>query len=692
MSTAASYKTALIPMSITETTNFAMMSEVRASRDRDWQDLRAIFQWKMRTRRFLLPFLENQEADASGPMSMFLSSIVRIVKGYPRDDMDLARQMNEKLPGLSLQDEARLSEQEWIKLSDDLERVIRLSDEEEWSAQAISTLRDLRIERFRLDNPEISEEDIISYFPVPITDHPEEEIQDSVLAKVARDSVVNSDQLPADIRASVKDLDGRNADMRSKLLAEVVVKKNFRNIPSSFRKRIQENPAFTLLSKQGSAEAGESEFDHSEQTLEMKARLVAESFYLRPPRDQETSMPAFGSTKTLYAMPRIAKAALDASFIATKGSMVIIEVSRMSSQVSLVGHSSFLSNLVFAFNLPQNRNPQAPDIPSPPSRNNQDDFSAADWDDWAEKAELTSLLARTEMDEDDAKDKWFSIFRLLRSYRITPILFFKSALDFTMFRFFLNLDNLSVNDKDITFAAIVTADWSEQAIAKWSQWLNNKTAFDYQRRSDQFAQLSEIISQSFSSGQSRYASVINVDRSTMTVSALPIDFSLNSLTYGPWAKEFQARRIWAPSPSDMVVAFNGQEPRVYPTVFFSSNVIPQALLDQVHDRRAVEAALDQLQNQDANAYDFLAYVWNQVTSEFGPTADETFRYFYHEVRMMIAPVPVHTTAPVPLSTTKPIPVFFREGERINNVITDSPTFVQSFAWKQHAFLGWFKMI
>ena len=80
--TASSYKTALIPMSVTETTNFARMSEAKAKRDRDWQDLRAVLQWKLRARKFLVPFLKAQMRAETNPMSMRLASILRIVQGW----------------------------------------------------------------------------------------------------------------------------------------------------------------------------------------------------------------------------------------------------------------------------------------------------------------------------------------------------------------------------------------------------------------------------------------------------------------------------------------------------------------------------------------------------------------------------------------------------------------------------------
>ena len=68
-------------MSIVETTNFALMADTRAIRDRDWQDLRAILQWKLRTRKFLIPFLEARMRNESDPISMRLASILGIVKG-----------------------------------------------------------------------------------------------------------------------------------------------------------------------------------------------------------------------------------------------------------------------------------------------------------------------------------------------------------------------------------------------------------------------------------------------------------------------------------------------------------------------------------------------------------------------------------------------------------------------------------
>ena len=68
-------------MSIAETTNLALMADTRAARDRDWQDLRAILQWKLRTRKFLLPFLEARSRSATEPMSMALSSILAIIEG-----------------------------------------------------------------------------------------------------------------------------------------------------------------------------------------------------------------------------------------------------------------------------------------------------------------------------------------------------------------------------------------------------------------------------------------------------------------------------------------------------------------------------------------------------------------------------------------------------------------------------------
>ena len=79
--TASSYKTALVPMSVTETTQFAMMADTRAARDRDWQDMRAILQWKMRMRQFLVPFIERSMQGASEPMSLRLASILGIVQG-----------------------------------------------------------------------------------------------------------------------------------------------------------------------------------------------------------------------------------------------------------------------------------------------------------------------------------------------------------------------------------------------------------------------------------------------------------------------------------------------------------------------------------------------------------------------------------------------------------------------------------
>ena len=120
--TASSYKTALVPLSITETTTFAMMVEKRATRDRDWEDVRALLQWKLRTRQFLLPLLDSNIAQASNPISMHLTSIRRIIRTYPTDAQDLARQLDQRLPGSALLDESRLSEQEWIRLSDDLLR------------------------------------------------------------------------------------------------------------------------------------------------------------------------------------------------------------------------------------------------------------------------------------------------------------------------------------------------------------------------------------------------------------------------------------------------------------------------------------------------------------------------------------------------------------------------------------------
>ena len=671
-------------MSVAETTKLAMMTSARAVRDRDWQDLRAILQWKFRTRRFLLPMLDARRQEGSDPMSMYLASLIGIIKDYPRDEQDLARQLAEKLPGLALEDESRLSEQEWMRMTDDLQRVIRLSEEEEWTNLAVSTLRDLRMERFRLDNPNIPDEDVISYFPLPISAEKEEQLQDSLLARITTESVINKDQLPADIRATTKALDAANADLRSKLSAEIKSESNFRNLPTSFKKRVQENPAFCLLSKQGSAEAGELEFDQTENTLEIKAQLVADSFYLRPPKDFETAMPAFGSSTTLFAMPKVAQTALDASFIATKGTMMVIEVDRSSSFISLEAQATFSSKLIFGFNIPENRDPTHPDLPTPPDRRDQDDFSPLEWDNWSDSFTLTALLARQELDRDDCKDKWFSILRLLKSYRITPIFVFKSSLDFTMFRLSLNIDHWGTPENDLSFAAIVAGNWSESAISRWSQWLNNKSAFDYQRSKPQFSQLRDIISEAFSGGQSRYVTVVNVERTIMTVSALPADFSLETLVFGPWAKEIQARRIWAPSPSDMMVAFNGTTPKIYPTVFFSGQHIPQILLDQIWDKDQIEAALRSLQPTDPNAAEFLAYVWTEASNHFGRGTDETFRVFYNEVRVMLSPVPVHNSEPVPLSSNRPIPIFFKQGQRLNNVTTDSPTFVQAFAWKMNS--------
>ena len=172
--------------------------------------------------------------------------------------------------------------------------------------------------------------------------------------------------MPADIRESAKDLDARNADTRSKFCAEILISKNFRNLPKSFKKRLQRNPAFTLLSKRSNAEAGEEEFDFSDREMEQKARLVAEAFYLRPPQDQETAMPAFGSSRTLYAMPTVPSSSLDAPFIAVKSTLVVIEVKRANCLISLSSQTQFLSQLVFAFNLPKNRDSSAPDLPSPP--------------------------------------------------------------------------------------------------------------------------------------------------------------------------------------------------------------------------------------------------------------------------------------------------------------------------------------
>ena len=450
---AASYRTALIPMTVKESTTLASMADKRAIRDRDWHDLRAVLQWKLRTRRFLLSFIENHVVDSFQPISMQLASIKRIIQEYPESPDDLARQMDRKLPDLALNNELRLSEKEWLQLSDDLLRVIRISNEEEWSAQAINVLRELRVERFKLDNPSIAEEEVNAYFPIPDTDNDEAKKQDTILSKMVKNSITNTDQLPADLRITTRDMDAKNADMRSKLLAEIVLAKDFKNLPKSLRKRIQVNPVFQLLSKRGPDQAGSNEFDDSERFLEAKARLVAEAFYLRPPMDQETALPAFGSSKMLYAMPTVAKELLDPSFIATKGSAVIIEVNRASSQLTFVDNAQFLSNLIFAFNLPQNRNPESPDLPVPLDRTDQDDLSSADWNSWAERSELTSLLNRAELDQADAKQKWFEIFKLLRSYRVTPILVFKNPLDFTMFRIILDLDHWSQNQRDMSFAA-----------------------------------------------------------------------------------------------------------------------------------------------------------------------------------------------------------------------------------------------
>ena len=576
--------------------------------------------------------------------------------------------MSQKLPGLSLQDEARLSDKEWIRISDDLNRVIRISEEAEWSAHAITTLRELRIQRFKLDNPEASEDEIISYFPIPMTDEPEVQRADTVLAKVLKDSVINSEQLPADIRESAKDLDAKNADMRSKLLAEIVLSKNFRNLPKSMKKRLVQHPAFVLLSKRSAANAGENEFDFSDKEIEQKARLVAEAFFLRPPADQETAMPAFGSSRTLYAMPTIPSASLDASFIAMKGTTVVIEVSRANCLISLETQTQFFSNLVFAFNLPENRDPANPDLPSPPPKRDQDSFTTAEWEVWANRSELTSLLARLELDKDDCKAKWFEIFRLLRSYRITPILMFASPMDFTMFRLALDLDFLSTDQKDITFAAVIAGSWSDTAISRMCTWVNQKSAFDIVGRRDHFEQLREIVSQAVSAGQSRYVSVVNVERSMMTVSNLPADFNLNSLVYGPWNNNFRARRLWAPSTADMVTVFNGNRPRVYPTVFFATQNIHQVFFDRPDNAQAAE---------------FLNFVWSELTLEFGRQSPETFRLFYHEVELMFLDPGVHESAPTPLSVERPIPIFFNNNRRINEVLTDSPTFVQSLAWEMN---------
>ena len=588
--------------------------------------------------------------------------------------------MSKKLPGLALQDETRLSDSEWIRISDDLQRVIRISDEEEWSAHAVLTLRELRIERFKLDNPGISEDEVISYFPVPDVDDLEMQASDSVLAKVVRDSVINSDQLPADLRESAKDLDARNADTRSKLIAEILISKNFRNLPRSFKNRIQRNPAFTLLSKQDMAQAGENEFDFSDREIEQKARLIAEAFYLRPPVDQETAMPAFGSSRTLFALPTIAPSNLESPFIAVKPSVVVIDVTRANCLITLESQTQFFSKLTFAFNLPRNRDAAQPDLPTPPQHQDQDELSPASWETWANSSELTSLLSRLELDKDDCKAKWFEIFRLLRSYKITPILMFSAATDFTMFRLALDLDFLSNGEKDIAFAAVVAGSWSERAISKWCRWANDKTAFDLSQPLH-FEQLKEITSEAFGAGQSRYVSVVNVERSMMTVSNLPADFSLDTLVFGPWQREIIARRIWAPSPADMILTFDGSRPRTYPTVFFTTQNLHQTFLDQPEDPRAIEAALQDLANHDQSAAQFLEYVWSEAQLDYGANSPGAFRIFYNEVRLMLSDDFSHDSAPVPLSSGCPIPVFFRKGERLNNVLTGSPNFTQAFAWK-----------
>ena len=227
---------------------------------------------------------------------------------------------------------------------------------------------------------------------------------------------------------------------------------------------------------------------------------------------------------------------------------------------------------------------------------------------------------------------------------------------------------------------MVAGSWSDQAISKWARWVHTKAAFDIRRRADHFDHLKEIISEGFSSAQSRYVTIVNVHRSTMTVSALPADFSLDALTFGPWASAFEARRLWAPSSADMLLTFDGTAPKVYPSVFFNTPNVPQPLLDQVQDPDIVETAIESLFNQDTFAAQFLQYVWAQVNREFGRGSNQAFSCFYTEIRMMLSPTDEHGSAPMPLSSNKPLPVFFNQNRRINDVTTDSPTFVQAFAW------------
>ena len=422
-----SFTSGMVPLNAFESTSFLTEGVEKAQTNGDLAELQNLLLWQLRTRLLLQPILEQNIRsleNSNAPILPRLRSLERLVHTFPVG-MGQVAHMVDSMGGSSRDNSWQTEQAQWLKITNEIQQILFLSDHIHAPVYT-RVLCELRRRRLLRDNPHLTQQQLEQLLPEIILNH------EQPFGDILKEGIMDQTSVPRALESTSAPLDSDNAALRADWLSILQMGGTIDSLPRELAHRVLHHPLFEVLSKQGTFRQGVDEFDFITLALN-KAQLILESVMLAPPMPREMATPGYGASTPLFAQPAIDYNTAECSLVSLEESVLIIEIEKISCDISMADDSVFQGHLVAMINPPDNAIDNK-DFPPAPSCSNQDECPESYFSGLAEKYTLTKLLFQQPMESTDFIQTWWQINQLCSKYRCLPIVIFRLERDFLVFQ------------------------------------------------------------------------------------------------------------------------------------------------------------------------------------------------------------------------------------------------------------------
>ena len=277
-----------------------------------------------------------------------IRSLIAALEAMPESLREVANRLHRHLANhIVTPDDLEAWLAQWETLKSQLHEVIEVNRFEQWIVTTTAELREARIRALQEAEPEIPLEQArfliqqAADLPVGFPQSPEDRNKNFLVSS-----------LPETIRAlkkSANPLDQANLDLFRRVQAALTLEDDQETIPLLAFPLASSSFLFDVFSKTSRVAPGE--IPVSPESHERKVKTILEALVLRAPSRRERSMPAFGNSATLFALPTT-KISPPRNFADVKQTTLIIDI-RLLSLHQLADSAKFIGALSASINLPE---------------------------------------------------------------------------------------------------------------------------------------------------------------------------------------------------------------------------------------------------------------------------------------------------------------------------------------------------